>query len=146
MLAETQSFHVQPLQRSSSYTPSYWFTAPSSWIFGFGLFYWHFLSCLCTEDFFVHYVFSFTLMLENDQAVSLADSGTGHIQLLVVGKAVTRHIHASHFEALTLAFHTLTLKLWWLWRNRPLPETPVVWIENGSVTVSKECGGRRLSP
>ena len=45
---------------------------------------------------FQFYVFSFTLRLENDQAVRGADSGAGHIQL-AVGEAVTPKIHARHF-------------------------------------------------
>ena len=65
-------------------------------------FYCLFLSCLCTEDFLVHYVFSFTLRLENDQAVRDVDSSRPHTTSR--GEAVTPQIHASHSETLPLCF------------------------------------------
>lgn len=41
----------------------------SSWLFSFDLFNCIFLSCLCTEDFLVHYIFIFTLRTDDCQAV-----------------------------------------------------------------------------
>ena len=52
---------------------------------------------------FVHYVFSVTLKLENDQAVMRADSGGGHIQL-AVGETIIPQIHTTYFETLPLVF------------------------------------------
>ena len=92
---------------------------------------------MCIRDRYTKF-FCFTLMLENYQAIRGADSGAGHIQL-AVGEAVTPQMHASHIERnYALCFID----------GNGLPDfhRELQSFELNVMTVSKECGGLRLSP